>query len=136
MAFLRFRVMHRKPFRVPRLQAEQMRELGRQAMRLNLARWDRAITLDYAALGSETAGRCQAEGWLGGLIETMNGAQRPDSVPFQDHIRSVGPDALKIPARRAVYSLTESARYPFHAEPTQENGAKSPGETSHLKATP
>lgn len=31
---------------------------------------------------------------------------------------SVDPDALKMPARRAQYSLTENARFPFHAEPT------------------
>jgi hypothetical protein len=29
------------------------------------------------------------------------------------------PDALKIPARRAEYSLTENAHSPFHAEPEQ-----------------
>jgi hypothetical protein len=34
------------------------------------------------------------------------------------HIGSVDPDALKIPARRAEYSLTESAPSPFQAEPT------------------
>jgi len=33
-------------------------------------------------------------------------------------IGSVDPDALKIPARRAEYSLTESALSPFQAEPT------------------
>ena len=37
----------------------------------------------------------------------------------QNHIGSVDPDALKIPARRAEYSLTESALSPFQAEPTQ-----------------
>jgi hypothetical protein len=35
----------------------------------------------------------------------------------QNHIGSVDPDALKIPARRAEYLLTESAPSPFHAEP-------------------
>src|SRR6266436_5020939 len=40
-------------------------------------------------------GRNHAEGWLGGRI-----------------------DALKIPARRAEYSLTENATSPFQAEPT------------------
>ena len=35
----------------------------------------------------------------------------------QTHIGSVDPDALKIPARRAEYSLTENAPSPFHAEP-------------------
>jgi hypothetical protein len=39
------------------------------------------------------------------------------SRPSQNHIGSVDPDALKIPARRAEYSLTENARSPFHAEP-------------------
>jgi hypothetical protein len=35
-------------------------------------------------------------------------------------IGSVDPDALKIPARRAEYSLTESALSPFQAEPTHK----------------
>jgi hypothetical protein len=59
----------------------------------------------------------------GGLIETMNGAQRlPFCAPQEDHIGSEDPDALKIAARRAEYSLTESALSPFQAEPTQLNG--------------
>ena len=33
------------------------------------------------------------------------------------HIGSVDPHALKIPARRAEYSLTENACSPVHAEP-------------------
>ena len=37
----------------------------------------------------------------------------------QKHIGSVDPHALKIPARRAEYSLTENASSPFHAEPEQ-----------------
>jgi hypothetical protein len=32
-------------------------------------------------------------------------------------------DALKIPARRVEYSLTESALFPFQAEPTQVHKA-------------
>ena len=36
----------------------------------------------------------------------------------KNHIGSVDPDASKIPARRAEYSLTESALSPFQAEPT------------------
>ena len=56
----------------------------------------------------------------GGLIETMNGAQRlPFCAPQEDHIGSEDPDALKIAARRAEYSLTENARSPFQAEPEQ-----------------
>jgi hypothetical protein len=42
-------------------------------------------------------------------------------VPKQ--IGSVDPDALKIPARRAEYSLTENASIPFQAEPTHRTGA-------------
>jgi hypothetical protein len=50
----------------------------------------------------------------------MNGARRPRFRALQrDHIGSVDPHALKIPARRAEYSLAESALSPFHAEPTQ-----------------
>ena len=33
------------------------------------------------------------------------------------HIGSVDPNALKIPARRAEFTLTENAPIPFHAEP-------------------
>jgi len=48
----------------------------------------------------------------------MNGAQRhPFCAPQKDHIASVDPHALKIPARRAEYSLAESALSPFQAEP-------------------
>src|SRR5665213_3082116 len=36
---------------------------------------------------------------------------------FPKHIGSVDPDALKIPARRAEYSLTDNASPPVHAEP-------------------
>ena len=50
----------------------------------------------------------------------MNGARRLRfCAPQRDHIGSVDPHALKIPARRAEHSLTESALSPFHAEPTQ-----------------
>jgi DNA modification methylase len=47
----------------------------------------------------------------------MNGARRLRFRAF--HIGSVDSDALKIPARRAEYSLTESALSPFQAEPIQ-----------------
>lgn len=50
----------------------------------------------------------------------MNGARRPRFCALQrDDIGSVDPHALKIPARRAEYSLPESALSPFQAEPTQ-----------------
>ena len=50
----------------------------------------------------------------------MNGARRLRFRALQKtHIGSVDPDALKIPARRAECSLTESALSPFQAEPTQ-----------------
>jgi hypothetical protein len=40
----------------------------------------------------------------------------------KDHIGSVDPDALKIPARRAEYSLAESALSTLPAEPTHHPG--------------
>ncbi len=44
----------------------------------------------------------------------MNGAQRSRFGALQkNHIGSVDPDALKIPARRAEYSLAESASLHF-----------------------
>ncbi len=46
------------------------------------------------------------------------GAETPLLRCPKNHIGSVDPDALKIPPRRAKYSLTESALSPFHAEPT------------------
>ena len=71
----------------------------------------------------------------GGLIETMNGAQRlPFCAPQEDHIGSEDPDALKIAARRAEYSLTESALSPFQAEPTQvEYRGMGAGLQDHLR---
>jgi hypothetical protein len=57
----------------------------------------------------------------------MNGARRLRfCAPQKDHIGSVDPDALKIPARRAEYSLTENALSPFHAEPTHYDGISVP----------
>ena len=44
----------------------------------------------------------------------------PLSRSSQIPIGSVDPDALKIPARRAEFSLTENASSPFHAEPRHE----------------
>jgi hypothetical protein len=60
-----------------------------------------------------TAGRNHAEGYPGGLIETMNGGVL---APPNLH-RIERPHALKIPVRRAEYSLTENVASPFQAEP-------------------
>ena len=50
----------------------------------------------------------------------MNGSAGTYSLRcFQILIGSVDPDVLKIPARRAEYSLTESTLSPFQAEPAQ-----------------
>jgi len=50
----------------------------------------------------------------------MNGSARTCSLRgFQILIGSVDLDALKIPARKAEFSLTENALSPFQAEPTQ-----------------
>ena len=50
----------------------------------------------------------------GGLIETMFGAWA-FSVPrsFSDHIGSIDPNALKTPARRAEFTLTETRAFHF-----------------------
>jgi len=42
-------------------------------------------------------------------------------VRYKPPIGSKDPHALKIPARRAEYSLTGNARIPFQAEPEQLN---------------
>ena len=52
--------------------------------------------------------------------DDATGAAEHGSAPFPSFIGSVDPDALKIPARRAAYSLTENAPSPFPAEPGQE----------------
>jgi len=59
---------------------------------------------------------------LAGLIETINGARRLRfCAPQGNHIGSVDPHALKIPARRAECSLAESALSPFQTEPTHRD---------------
>jgi len=51
----------------------------------------------------------------------MNGSAGICSLRgFQILIQSVDLDALKIPARKAEFSLTENGLSPFQAEPTQE----------------
>jgi hypothetical protein len=49
------------------------------------------------------------------------GARGHHPAPLPNSIGSVDPRALKIPARRAEYSLTENACSPFPAEPGQED---------------
>jgi len=72
----------------------------------------------------------------------MNGARRLRFCALeQTHIGSVDPDALRIPALRAEYSLAESAFSPFHAEPThlpQERlrSTKGPGNISPREPRP
>jgi len=58
------------------------------------------------------------------------GALELGSAPLPNLIGSIDPDALKIPARRAEYSLTGNAHSPVPAEPAHrwqkeffENGA-------------
>ena len=51
----------------------------------------------------------------GGLVDTM-GSGGADAVrhPLQQNpIGEIDPHALRIPARRAEYSLTENARFPI-----------------------
>jgi hypothetical protein len=52
------------------------------------------------------------------------GARGHNPAPLPNSIRSKDPHALKIPARRAEYSLTENARSPFHAEPEHDDLAR------------
>jgi len=49
----------------------------------------------------------------------MNGGVRAHSCATQIAIGSKDPHALKIPARRAEYSLRENVASPFQAEPAQ-----------------
>ena len=69
---------------------------------------------------SAMRGRNHADRWPGGLIKTMNGAQRLSFLcSSRNDIGSVDPEALKILARRANTHLAESAPSPFQAERTQ-----------------
>jgi hypothetical protein len=54
----------------------------------------------------------------GGLIETMNGGVRARSCAAQPP-SDRKTHALKIPAPRAEYSLTENVASPFQAEPRE-----------------
>jgi len=49
----------------------------------------------------------------------MNGGVRTGSCARPSSIGSKDPHALKIPARRAEYLLTENVASPFQAEPAQ-----------------
>ena len=49
----------------------------------------------------------------------MNGACESSFLRRPTSIGSKDPHALKIPARRAEYSLTENVASPFQAEPRQ-----------------
>ena len=57
--------------------------------------------------------------------------------PTKPDIGSKDPDALKIPARRAEFTLTENGSSPFHAEPRQ-NSDEATGIAlfSYLASTP
>src|SRR5438034_10600540 len=58
---------------------------------------------------------CRGIAWWAHRDDDRSAEALPRSSKNQ--IGSVDPDALKIPARRAEFTLTENARVPFHAEP-------------------
>src|SRR5881296_936762 len=58
---------------------------------------------------------CRGIAWWAHRDDDQSAEALPRSSKNQ--IGSVDPDALKIPARRAEFTLTENARVPFHAEP-------------------
>src|SRR5439155_19968265 len=58
---------------------------------------------------------CRGIAWWDHRDDDRSAEALPRSSKNQ--IGSVDPDALKIPARRAEFTLTENARVPFHAEP-------------------
>lgn len=60
---------------------------------------------------------CRGIAWWAHRDDDRSAEALPRSSKNQ--IGSVDPDALKIPARRAEFTLTENARVPFHAEPRQ-----------------
>jgi|SRR5579871_1801830 len=86
--------------------------------------WSRRRYNDFARRnGSGTAGTQRGiVRWAHRDDERRAAASPPRSS--KTHIGSVDPDALKIPARRAEYSLTESALSPFHAEPAHISAAR------------
>jgi hypothetical protein len=68
--------------------------------------------------GSAGMQPCQGIAWWAHRDDDRS-VEAPLLRSNKNHIGSVDPHALKIPARRAEYSLTESACSPFHAEPGQ-----------------
>src|SRR5437773_10335656 len=67
---------------------------------------------------------CRGIAWWAHRDDDRSAEALPRSSTNQ--IGSVDPDALKIPARRAEFTLTENARVPFHAEPGQWYYARLP----------
>ena len=79
-------------------------------------------------LGETDAGNagmqpCQGIAWWAHQDDERRRKDHLLTLP-QTSIGSVDPDALKIPARRAEYSLTENALSPFQAEPTHNDKRK------------
>jgi hypothetical protein len=66
--------------------------------------------------GSAGMRPCRGIAWWAHRDDVV-GTSEFRSTPLPHSIGSVDPDALKIPARRAEFTLTENARIPFHAEP-------------------
>ena len=69
--------------------------------------------------GSAGTQPCRGITWWAHRDDEISAPEPVAYACFQILIGSVDPHALKIPARRAEYSLTESALSPFQAEPTQ-----------------
>src|SRR5437773_8300748 len=71
---------------------------------------------------------CRGIAWWAHRDDDRSAEALPRSSKNQ--IGSVDPDALKIPARRAEFTLTENARVPFHAEPGQCEGDRETDQNS------
>jgi len=70
--------------------------------------------------GSAGMHPCRGIAWWAHRDDVHERGSSP-CAPVPKRIGSVDPDALKIPARRAEYSLTENPPSPFHAEPAHSS---------------
>src|SRR5437588_772347 len=88
------------------------------------------MTAELQFLPRQTEAHSAAKQPCRGLVRQAHPDDEPSrglAADFQKHhIGSVDPDALKIPAATAEYSLPERPLSPLQAEPTQNHNEKPP----------
>jgi hypothetical protein len=94
-----------RPYQLPLFQLQHFRCMIAVSTRQH---FDRVSERDWISQIPSTHHQIPNESFMAGRA-CQNIEHGPSTPSKRDHIGSVDPDALKIPARRAEYSLTESA---------------------------